>query len=963
MSSRPQALPRATIRLQLHKEFGFDDVSAIAPYLAMLGISHVYASPFLMARPGSTHGYDITDHNRLNPELGDMDAFERMIGRLHAGKIGLILDFVPNHMGVGNDNPWWMDVLEWGEASPFARFFDIDWTPADPTLRGRVLLPVLGDHYGAILEKGELQLAFEAERGAFVVRYYDQRFPIAVGSYGRLLRRVREAAGNDAGELDSLIDEFEALRADLRSVRQQAVIRQSADRLKTRLASAAAIPAITTAIDRTVRKLNGTPGDPGSFRDLHGLLEAQSYRLAFWRVATAEINYRRFFDINDLAGLRMEEPELFEVSHRLVFRLIAEGKLQGLRLDHVDGLFDPVGYCRQLQDRTAYLLPQETTRPGDEENAEPAVTTRAHTNPLYLLVEKILARHEKLRSDWPVDGTTGYEFMNQLNGLFIDPRAERALGLLYRRFTGRSASFEDMAIEAKRLIVETSLASEVTVLTGLMHALARQSWATRDFTFSGIRKALVGIITRFPVYRTYITASGPVEEDRRYLDWATAQARKASREADISVFDFLHAVLTTDLAAEGRRGYRPDDVLRTAMKFQQLTGPVMAKAIEDTAFYRYFRLASLNEVGGDPTQFGISVSAFHYLNRERLKTHPFTLLATATHDHKRGEDTRLRIDAISELAAPWIRGVRRWNALNRFHRKDLGDTVAPDPNDEYLIYQTLLGVWPADWAAMDAGARQVLADRIVAYLMKAVREAKLHSSWTQPDTEYETALESFVRAVLDPSKAGAFQADFDPIARAAAVVAACHGLAQTLLKTTVPGVPDIYQGTDFWDFSLVDPDNRRPVDYEARRTALEQIPSADPAALLTSWTDGRIKQFVLGRVLALRRARPALFADGTYEPLEVRGAHADRLVTFRRRLGDEALIVIAPRLVAPLIRDRGHPGFPPDVWEDTVIDLGEDTPSAGFTDIFTGKTVSARMLAVGGVLSPLPVACLAVQGG
>ena len=947
----PPVVPRATVRLQFHAGFRFDDATELVPYFAALGISHVYASPFLAARPGSAHGYDIVDHTRFNPELGDEASFDRLVAALHHHGMGLILDFVPNHMGIGGaDNAWWLDVLEWGAMSPFAAFFDIDWAPAEPSLKGKVLLPFLGDHYGEVLERGELGLRFDQATGSFDVWYFEHRFPIAVRHYPLILRQAAEAGAGEA--LDEAIRAFVALGKGRRSVRAQAMLRHQAVTAKQHLAAVAAgDPVVAESIEAAVAALNGTAGDTKSFRALHRLLERQAYRLASWRVAAHEINYRRFFDINDLAGLRMERADLFELAHQLVFRLIAEGKLQGLRLDHIDGLYDPATYCRQLQDRAAYLLLQAEAHDG----AAPAEDARPRSNPIYLVVEKILARHERLPESWPVDGTTGYDFMNLVNGLFVDPSSEGALIDAYDRFVGVPADYEATVIAAKRQLVRTNMASELNVLASQLHDIARQNWSTRDFAANAIREALLEIVARFPVYRTYITAADVSEEDLRHLEWAVALARKDAGFSDTGVHDFILSVLGTEAARDRGRRFRRRDVLAAAMKFQQLTGPVMAKAVEDTAFYRYFRLVSLNEVGGEPNRFGASVSAFHHLNQERARRHPDTMLATASHDHKRGEDTRARIDVLSEMPETWERTVQLWSRANRSRLREVDGGPAPDANDEYLYYQTLVGTWPLDG---DAGTDY--ADRIVQYMLKAVREGKRRSSWSFPNADYEAAVEAFVRTTLDPEAGAWFLSDLAAFDARLAMAGASNGLAQTLLKLTVPGVPDIYQGTEYWDLSLVDPDNRRPVDFDARRRSLTDL--AGLPDLLTAWRDGRIKQRVVAQTLEFRRQFPVLFAEGSYMPLATDGAEAQRVVAFAREWQGDWMIAVVPRLVFPFLDGVAQPLVPGDKWGDTTV-MGPDLPSTHpFEDVFSGRSYSwtaGSALPVADLLGDFPVALLA----
>ncbi len=970
----PPPYPRATYRLQLNRSFGFDDARAIIPYLAELGVSHLYTSPFLKARPGSMHGYDITDHAQLNPEIGDAASFDALVAALHAHGMGLILDFVPNHMGIGgNDNEWWLDVLEWGQGSPFAPFFDIDWESSEAALRGKVLLPILGDHYGSVLARGELSLRLDTERGSFSVWYFQHRLPIAVRHYPQLLRAVARELPAEAGEaaasaLAALETAFAAIEHEAPNVQAQALARVRTNELKQRLAHLVQQePAVMQAAQAVLQQINGTPGQPASFERLHRLLEEQSYRVAFWRVATHEINYRRFFDINELAGLRMEHPELFELTHRLVFQLFAEGKLQGLRIDHIDGLYDPRGYCQRLQDRAAYLLLHAAAPPVEPPAAgnspAPAANAPRLPNPMYLVVEKILAPHERLRDDWPAAGTTGYEFMNLVNGLFVDPAGERPLTDAYTRFTGRTSEFEEVVIEAKRLIIRSNLSSELTVIANLLNRLAKQSWDTRDYTLTGLREALVDVISHFPVYRTYVTEAGASEEDRRDLDWALARARRASPNPDRSIYDFIHGVLSTDLARRTDDAARRDEIVRIAMKFQQLTGPVMAKAFEDTALYRFVRLLSLNEVGGDPARFGVPAAAFHKANQERLQRHPFTMLATATHDHKRGEDARARLNVLSERPREWSRRVQRWSRANRSRRGEVDGRPVPGLNDEYLFYQALIGAWPFELAPPDFAGIADFTERMALHMQKASREAKQRTSWTAPNAEYEALLDRFVRAVLDPVHSRHFLDDLVEFLSQIAPAGAVNGLAQTLLKLTAPGVPDIYQGSEFWDLSLVDPDNRRPVDY-ARRQAADAGPASPALAaeLVRGWRDGRIKQHLIRCALGLRRRMPALFAAGEYQPLEAGGAHAERVVAFARHNAEGTVVTVVPRLVAGMLGGLDLPLPPAEAWADTRVSC-PPAAARGLRSALTGVTLMPRNGAImmAEALADLPVALLVAE--
>jgi (1->4)-alpha-D-glucan 1-alpha-D-glucosylmutase len=856
------------------------------------------------ARPGSTHGYDIVNHNRLNPEIGSEDEFRAFVAALHRHELGLVIDIVPNHMGVGgHDNAWWLDVLEWGRASPYAGYFDINWHAARPDLRGRVLLPVLGDQYGVVLEAGDIALRFDREEGSFSFWYFEHRFPLAPKCYAAILAE----AGAGVAEL--------ARGLSARRLRGEAA-RSKVQALKQGLAAAAADRAVAGAIDAAVGRVAGTPGIPASFRRLHRLLDAQAYRLAYWRVAADEINYRRFFNINDLAALQMQMPALFAATHRLIFAMVERGDVQGLRIDHIDGLFDPAAYAARLRER----LPQSC----------------------WIIVEKVLARYETL-PDWSIDGSTGYDFANEVLGLFVDAEAEPAMTRLYRRLTGRSDDFDAILYACKRRIMRVNLSSEMNVLAQRFHWLSMRAWRTRDFTVNGMLGALEEVIAAFPVYRTYVSERGAGDDDRRYIGWAIAQAKKRTRAGDTSIFDFLHGVLTGDL--EGRRARQ------TAMQFQQVTGPVMAKAAEDTAFYRYFRLLALNEVGGDPRRFGLSIAGFHHAMRERARHWPRAMIGTATHDTKRGEDARIRLAMLSEMPRVWGQHVARWLRFNRSRRSEVDGEAVPDRNVEYLFYQTLVGAWPPGLRADDAAAVQDLAERVGAFMIKAVREGKEESSWSNPNAAYEQALERFVVGALDATRPNAFLADFagfiDSLARPAGIAS----LAQLVLKLTAPGVPDIYQGCETWDFSLVDPDNRRRPDWAERRRLLAVATAAPSAGTSEEWQDGRDKLFVTRRLLDLRKRHPELFAEADYLPLRVEGGGAgDHLCVFARQAGATMLVVAVPRLVYRLYRGADQPD-----WGTTALAL----PDGEWRDLFTGRSHPGGVrVRAAGLFADFPVAAL-----
>jgi len=937
-------VPRATYRVQFGPAFGFDAATEIVPYLERLGISHVYASPIFKARPGSTHGYDITDHNALNPEIGTPEAFERFSDTLRAHGMGLILDFVPNHMGIGkSDNLWWLDVLEWGQSSQYADFFDIDWTPRREQLWGKVLLPLLGDHYGVVLEAGELVLKFDDADGSFSVWYHEHRLPIRPRHYAIILRRQLSGAADDMrpevkDNLTRLADEFDHLRRPPR--RRRAAVHERAEALKAELADLARGEAgAGRFIAGAVAAFNGVPGRPRTFRLLHSLLERQVYRLAFWRVAADEINYRRFFNINELASIRIEQPALFDIAHRLVGRLIAEDRVHGLRIDHIDGLYDPAAYCRRLR----ALAAENRQREGV---------------PFYVVVEKILAHHEPLRETWEVDGTTGYEFTNLVNGLFVDAKGEPALKNAYETFGASQEPFEEVLRDAKQYVVDHMLAGEVNVLSSELDRISERHWSTRDYTDERLHAALREVVVQFPVYRTYVTEEGATPDDLRDIDWAVARARRRWRGPDPEIFDFVRAVLTTDLA-RAPSPYRRADIVRFAMRFQQRTGPITAKALEDTTFYRYNMLASLNEVGGDPRQFATTVAAFHYANRQRAKLWPNSMLTTATHDTKRGEDARLRIDTLSEGPDEWNERVRRWSTFNRSYRREVDEGPAPSANDEYLLYQTLVGIWPTSFESAPLGPSSALSDlvgRLQDFAVKSAREAKIASSWDRPNEPYEEAYRAFVERMLDATRANPFLGDFAEFHARLAPAAMRSSLSQVTLKLMSPGVPDIYQGCEGWDLSLVDPDNRRPVDFASRAARLEEFERpTSTGEMLESWRDGRIKQFVTANLLRLRREFADLFRLGDYEGLECDGPGGDHLVAFRRSHGEDQIVVVAGRLFVGFEKAGGA--------RDTMIRASADL-TGRWRNIFDGSTVSwtrtdgVSVLPAAPLLAVLPVAVL-----
>ncbi|MGB7991873.1 MAG: malto-oligosyltrehalose synthase [Candidatus Methylophosphatis roskildensis] len=968
------SVPRATYRLQLNSGFTFNHATTIVPYLARLGISHVYCSPYLRARPGSQHGYDIIDHNAFNPEIGSSADFERFAAALASHNLGQMIDVVPNHMGVmGSDNAWWLDVLENGEAAERGYFFDIDWEPIKPELRGKVLLPVLGDHYGTVLERGELKLAFDPECGEFSVWYYEHRFPVDPLEYPTILgRRSASLAARLGAEADiepsfrSLTTAFGHLPARTETSAEKVAERSRDKEIHKRSLAdmCRRCPPLAAFIAENTAEINGIAGNAASFNPLHELINTQAWRLAYWRVASDEINYRRFFDINDLAALRMENKEVFDSTHKLVLDLVAQGKVDCLRIDHPDGLYDPAQYFNRLQEPFLACAQSSERESGASEQRPP--------RPLYVVVEKIVAGYERLPESWSVHGTTGYRFMNVVNGLFVDSTAEARIERIYRGFVGEMPSFDDLLYRSKRLIVRTALAGELTVLANQLGRIAEASRSTCDFTLNSLRDALTEIVACFPVYRTYVTGTLVSEEDKRYIDWAVGAAKKRSRAADISVFDFVRDVLTTQVA-EGRSDSFRAMVLTFAVKFQQFSSPVMAKGSEDTSFYIYNRLVSLNEVGGDPKAFGTTVSSFHGASQDRCRYWPHTMLASSTHDNKRSEDVRARINVLSEMPALWRLMLRRWSRINRSRRLNIDGRAAPSPNDEYLIYQTLLGIWPLD--DPDEAQLANYCARTQEYMLKAVREAKVHTSWINPDQAYESALSDFIAALLTPSGRNRFLADFAPVARRVARFGMFNSLSQTLVKLASPGVPDIYQGNELFDLSLVDPDNRRPVDYGMRDALLRDLEvrmqrgagdcAAEARVLLDSIADGRAKLYVTWRALEVRRRHERLFRDGDYLALAPAGQFSDHLCAFARRLGDEAVVVVAPRLYSRLLGERDVPPIGEQVWGDTEIGLGPLGLVAGsLYNEFSGEEVRLHQsngtpsLSARQALSNFPVALL-----
>ncbi len=935
---RLDQIPTATYRLQLNPHFSLRDAAAVVPYLSELGISHFYASPYLRARPGSTHGYDIIDHSSINPELGTPDDYEGFVSELHHHGMRQILDIVPNHMGVmGSDNAWWLDVLENGEASDFADFFDIDWDPIKDELKGKVLIPVLAEQYGDVLEKGELKLTFDPERGEFSIFYFQHRFPVDPKEYPRILsfriEPLREKLGpthEDFLELQSIITAIGHLPDRHGAAPEQKVERNREKEVQKRRLAALCGRShdIKEFIAENVTTINGTPDDPRSFDALHELIKTQPYRFAQWRVAADDINYRRFFDINDLAALRPENEKVFNETHKLILDLVAQGKLDGLRVDHPDGLYDPAGYFEQLSGRLRTEL-----EPQDRE--------------AYLIAEKILTGNERLPKQWPIDGTTGYEFANLVNGLFVDRSAGEKLERIYRSFTGISSKFADVVYLCKRHILKVVLASELNVLANLLSRIALASRYTCDFTLNSLRSALGEIIASFPVYRTYVNGPEVSEEDRRYVEKAVVAAKKRSSAADLSVFDFVQRILLIDVYGSDAGWYK-QAVLRFSMKFQQVTAAVMAKGLEDTAFYRYNRLVSLNEVGGNPSRFGTTVEEFHHANQQRLSCWPDSMLASSTHDSKRSEDVRARINVLSEMPVVWLLHLRRWRDWNRAKKPQIDGQPAPTRNDEYLLYQTLIGTWPSQ--PLDDADWKTYTERIEQYALKAAREAKEHTSWANTNSEYESALVDFTRAILDRSTHNRFLADFEEFAHRIARIGTFNSFSQTLLKLTSPGVPDIYQGNELLELNLVDPDNRRPVDYDRRRELLATLKRETASnhelptrfrELISAPDSNAAKQYLTWKTLTFRRQQPNLFHRGSYIPLNAIGEKSEHVVAFARQHEGRTIIVAVPRLSGRLMGESHDSVCEEAIWRDTTLEIPSDGVVC-YHNLFTGECLPLK---------------------
>ncbi|OGW49149.1 MAG: malto-oligosyltrehalose synthase [Nitrospirae bacterium GWC2_57_9] len=976
MTNVPAAkIPGAAYRLQFNHNFTFRDAVRIIPYLQELGITDIYSSPFSKAQKGSLHGYDIVDHNTLNPEIGTEQDYAALTGELKRFGMGQLLDIVPNHMSIESaENRWWSDVLENGRTSPHAGYFDIDWQPVKKELLNKVLIPILGDQYGRVLEDQELRLVFE--EGAFAVCYFEHKFPILPKSYNFILRhRVQEledrlTADHPAmAELLSIMTALKHLPSYLDTdtatieerIREKEVIKR---RINTLYHDS---PEIRAHVEDTLRVFNGMRGDPSSFELLDELMNQQIYRLSHWRVATEEINYRRFFDVNGLAAIRMENPDVFEAAHAMVFRLIREGSVTGLRADHPDGLYDPLEYFHRLQ-RGCFVQQIMASRHGEEDDppgAQQVISTAEQMaaryndaiarepayKPFYIVGEKILTKSERMPADWPIFSTTGYVFLNSVNGVFVQSENAKAFDVIYEKFIRTRMNFPEVIYDKKKLVMQVAMASEVNTLGRYLNDLSEKNRHTRDFTLNSLRSVIVEVVAAFPVYRTYINTCHVSDRDEQYIEQAVSRAKRRNPAINESIFDFLKDVLLLRFSPYCTE-QEQNDWLDFVMRFQQFTGPVMAKGVEDTALSVYNRLVSLNEVGGMPDRFGIPLETFHGQNMERIKNWPHALITTSTHDTKRSEDVRARINVLSEMPREWGTYVRNWALLNRKHKKVIEGEKMPDRNDEYLLYQTLAGVWPL--TIPDRQAYDGFVQRIKDYMLKEAREAKVNTSWINANKTYEDALRDFIHAVLDSRSGNLFLNEFLPFQKIISHFGMFNSLSQTLLKITAPGVPDVYQGADLWDYSLVDPDNRRPVDYDIRIRMLDelkklmaQMPAPELCRDITNAkADGRIKLYLLFKALNFRKETSAVFTEGDYIALDADGARSENVCSFERRTEQESVVVAVPRFLSTIMTGSNSLPFGSSVWEDAVLVLDAEAGTE-YRNVFTDELLTVAFQAKG----------------
>ena len=925
-------IPLVTYRIQFNADFGFQSAKNIIAYLAELGISDLYASPIFKARAGSTHGYDVVDPNQTNPELGTPEDFAELGNAIQQYEMGWLQDIVPNHMAYDSQNQMLMDVLENGSNSDYFDFFDIDWNHPYEAIRGRVLAPMLGNFYGDCLENGEIQLQYE--QTGLSVNYFGLILPVKIETYAKFLThnlgKLARSLGRHHPDFVKLLGILYLLKNTTDEPKgkerydQIAFVKGLLWELYTQN------PEVKEFIDSNIEFFNGEKGKPESFNLLDSLLSEQFYRLSFWKVGAEELNYRRFFTVNELISVKVEELKVFHKTHHLIGQLVEAGKITGLRIDHIDGLYDPSHYLERLREKM-----------GD----------------VYITVEKILEHQEDLPSYWPIEGTSGYDFLNYVNGIFCQTEQEPQFSEIYSRFTGINTPYEQLFLEKKRLIVEKNMAGDVDNLAHLLKRVSGHSRNGSDFTQQGLQRALAEILIAFPVYRTYINQNGLRESDRAYVKEVIGKAKEQAPLL-LKELDYIEKLLLL----EGEDSVTPEQKelqRHFVMRLQQLTGPLMAKGIEDTLLYVYNRLLSLNEVGGNPSQFGITVADFHEFNQRQQQLWPHKMNATATHDTKRGEDVRARINVISEIPEEWEKQVKCWSEINASKKRNRKGRGLPEKNDEYFFYQTLVGAFP-----FAESEYATFTQRVKEYVVKAVREAKVHTAWLRPDSGYEEAFVAFIDEVLKPSEDNPFMQEFLPFQKRIAEYGIFNSLSQTLLKVTTPGVPDFYQGTELWELSLVDPDNRRPVDFEQRLSFLKDIKEKAQQdvlkliqELLANKEDGRIKLFLIARVLEARKQNLQLFQVGDYLPLEVVGKFKDQVVAFAKRYENKVAIALAPRMLTSLVPSGTYP-LGKDVWQDTQLQLPAGMPSS-WKDALSDQLLTTNgTLLVGEALKDFPVALL-----
>ncbi len=950
-------IPLATYRLQFNARFRLEQALALVDYLDRLGISDIYSSPLLQAQKGSLHGYDCTDPTHLNSEIGSEQDLDSLAGRLHERHMGLLLDIVPNHMAAGSENPWWMDVLEDGPASAYASFFDIDWHPPRKMLHNKVLLPILGSPYAEALESQAFKLTYE-QSGFYIQLYGDIKLPVAPKSYLLILHYRLGELETALGAEHPVIRELGGLFAAANHLPDRVALaselagerRLQREALKERLWNLSqSSPELKNFVDENVRLFNGHKKKPDSFVMLDRLLGEQAYILSYWLSSNAEINYRRFFTINNLVGMRVEDPLVFEATHAVILRLIERGLVTGLRIDHIDGLRDPHAYLRRLQERAG------------------GTAVNGSHPPFYVVVEKILAHAERLPEEWPTCGSTGYDSLNALNGLFADAAGRRKLQKVYEDFLGWPTSFENLVYQKKKEVMQSLLAVEMRSLGHYLALLAEQDRYARDLRRPDLTSALTETTACMPVYRTYTRSFSIAADEGRYIEEAIEKARKRNPSIESHCFDFVSDVLLLHESGHVQPDQR-EARLAFVMRWQQFTGPIMAKGMEDSALYVCNSLTSLNEVGGDPQSNGVSPGEFHAFCRDQQK-HGHSLNATSTHDTKRAEDVRARINVLSEIPERWEQCLARWADWNAPKKKVINERTVPCSNEEILLYQTMLGAWPLNPKEVP----EFIA-RLEAFMVKAVREGRVHSNWVRPNLRFEQALTRFVRAVAKPGAGNAFLADFLALQSEIAFYGAINSLSQLLIKMTMPGIPDFYQGSELWDFRMVDPDNRGAVDFAERARLLESVWKQDATdgrlkfihEVMEHWEDGRIKLFLTSIILNFRRTHGALFLQGDHEPVAASGPKRENVFSFARHFENEWAIAVAPRMVTRL-GPAGKPPIGDDVWSGTSLLLPQGAPTE-WTHVLTGEKLIGRVsgkkaaLPIAHILKELPVALLAGAG-